>query len=445
MMLYDSSGSVVGVLIGRSSLVRPVSLSGRKLVDVTVTSPGKRLLNNIAFLAMLIVLPAIPWYVTIAIRYYDGALVVPNAAFISHIAAPTLSTCALYLAWLVFQIGLAWLLPGRIVAGAPLEGGRSLDYKLNGLTAYLLTLGAVASLVSLDVVEASFLYDQLDAFVTTTNLVVLGLCFVMYAIGRRQASPKEKLLNPIEAYFVGATLNPRTGSLDWKFVCESRPGMILWVLLDVSFAAAQLAKHGHISSGMWLVCAFQILYVTDYFVLEEAILTTWDIRHEPFGFMLCWGCLVWIPFTFSLQALYLVDHAVALPAYAIAGIVLLNMTGYLIFRGANLQKHRFRKGSRELFGWPAQYIQTKHGTKLLTSGFWGIARHSNYLGDLMMGLAWCLATGFSSVLSYFYFIYFVILLVHRERRDNDHCARKYGADWEEYTRKVPWRILPFVY
>jgi protein-S-isoprenylcysteine O-methyltransferase Ste14 len=162
--------------------------------------------------------------------------------------------------------------------------------------------------------------------------------------------------------------------------------------------------------------------------------------------MLCWGCLVWIPFTFSLQALYLVDHPQDLSLPAVVLLVLFDLTGYAIFRGANLQKHRFRKRPEQtIWGRRPDYIQTARGTKLLVSGFWGIARHSNYLGDLMMGLAWCLTTGFSRVLPYFYFVYFVILLVHRERRDNDHCARKYGPDWEQYTQRVRWRILPFVY
>jgi protein-S-isoprenylcysteine O-methyltransferase Ste14 len=72
-------------------------------------------------------------------------------------------------------------------------------------------------------------------------------------------------------------------------------------------------------------------------------------------------------------------------------------------------------------------------------------RHPNYLGDLMMGLAWCLCTGFEHLLPYFYIIYFTILLVHREYRDARHCARKYGSDWELYTSQVRWRILPGVY
>ena len=29
-------------------------------------------------------------------------------------------------------------------------------------------------------------------------------------------------------------------------------------------------------------------------------------------------------------------------------------------------------------------MQTKRGTKLLTSGWWGFSRHPNYFGDLIM-------------------------------------------------------------
>lgn len=415
-------------------------------MDVTTQTPAQRRAYNAAFLLLLIALPPITWYVTVAIRHYDGALVVPDGEFWSHVAMPSPTTVVFYLGWLAFQIGLAVFLPGRIAQGVPLEDGRTLPYKLNGLSALVVTLVVVFALVAFDVLPATFFYDHLSPLVTTANVVVLALCGVMYAIGRKQASPKERLLNPLEAYFVGATRNPRTGSLDWKFFCESRPGMILWVLMNLSFAAAQYERHGSVSNAMIAVCLFQIFYVVDYFVLEEAILTTWDIRHEPFGFMLCWGSLVWVPFTFSLQGLYLVDHAHTLGPWALTGIAVLNFAGYIIFRGANLQKHRFRKNPEGLiWGKRPEYIQTPQGTKLLVSGFWGLSRHSNYLGDLMMGLAWCLTTGLTRLLPYFYFIYFVILLVHRERRDHHHCARKYGPAWEEYASRVRWRILPGVY
>ncbi|MEZ4450188.1 MAG: hypothetical protein R3B09_11995 [Nannocystaceae bacterium] len=52
---------------------------------------------------------------------------------------------------------------------------------------------------------------------------------------------------------------------------------------------------------------------------------------------------------------------------------------------------------------------------------------------------------FGGVVPYFYVAYFTILLVHRERRDHAACAAKYGADWEAYCAKVPYRIVPYLY
>lgn len=88
---------------------------------------------------------------------------------------------------------------------------------------------------------------------------------------------------------------------------------------------------------MWLVNGFQLLYVGDalwYEVrldwareangilrmpsglslcvwvlsLQESVLTTMDIIHDGFGFMLAFGDLAWVPFTYSLQAQFLLYH-----------------------------------------------------------------------------------------------------------------------------------------
>ena len=162
--------------------------------------------------------------------------------------------------------------------------------------------------------------------------------------------------------------------------------------------------------------------------------------------MLCWGDLVWVPFTYTVQAYYLVEHTHELPLWGTAAIVLLNVAGYVIFRGANLQKHRFRRNpDRPIWGRPAKFIATAQGSLLLASGWWGLSRHMNYFGDLLMGLAWCLPCLFESPLPYFYIFYSTILLVHRERRDHDMCAMRYGKDWEAYCAMVPYRIVPGVY
>ena len=119
--------------------------------------------------------------------------------------------------------------------------------------------------------------------------------------------------------------------------------------------------------------------------------------------------------------------------------------------GAVPQYHRYHAEVSYLdelariWGKPPTFIETKRGTLLLTAGFWGVARHMNYLGDLMMAAAWCLSCGFGHIAPYFYFIYFAPLLINRERRDDEICRAKYGADWDEYGRRVRFRIIPGIY
>jgi Delta14-sterol reductase len=57
---------------------------------------------------------------------------------------------------------------------------------------------------------------------------------------------------------------------------------------------------------------------------------------------------------------------------------------------------------------------------------------------------WCLVGGFDSIVPYYYAIYFMILLVHRSIRDDDLCQQKYGKDWDEYKKQVPYRFIPGV-
>jgi len=48
-------------------------------------------------------------------------------------------------------------------------------------------------------------------------------------------------------------------------------------------------------------------------------------------------------------------------------------------------------------------------------------------------------------MTYYYVVYFDNLLIHRERRDDEKCHRKYGKDWEKYRETVRSRIIPGVY
>jgi hypothetical protein len=61
-------------------------------------------------------------------------------------------------------------------------------------------------------------------------------------------------------------LNPSIGSFDIKSFNELRPGLILWVLVNMSMVCEQAARRGgfeNVTDSMWLVLAFQTWYVAD--------------------------------------------------------------------------------------------------------------------------------------------------------------------------------------
>ena len=162
---------------------------------------------------------------------------------------------------------------------------------------------------------------------------------------------------------MGRELNPRWGSFDWKEFCELRPGLIGWMLLNAAMMLKQYERLGYVTGSMILVNVFQGLYVWDAQYQERAILTTMDITTDGVGFMLVFGDLAWVPFTYSIQARYLVDHDPMLGLPALAAIVGVNVCGYLIFRGANGQKDAFRRDPKSPSLAHLTFLQTKRGTK----------------------------------------------------------------------------------
>ncbi|KAH8104481.1 ERG4/ERG24 ergosterol biosynthesis protein [Cristinia sonorae] len=353
----------------------------------------------------------------------------------------------LYIAWYAFCVAAWFLLPGDWIEGTTLRTGEKKLYKINAFGTFLLALGLVAgSIWRFGFESFTFLYERWVGFVTAAVIMAVAQAFFVYAMSFRSG----KLLalggnsgNVIYDWFIGRELNPSIGSFDFKSFNEIRPGLILWVLIDISMACEQAVRRGgQITDSMWLILAFQTWYVADCMYNEPAIFTTMDITTDGFGYMLSVGDLVWVPFVYSLQARYLVFNQVELGPVWTAIVLVVNFTGYYIFRQSNGEKNDFRNGKNPK---NLKFMTTASGSKLITSGWWGRSRHPNYLGDLLMAFAWSLTTKFNTPVTYFYPIYFAVLLIHRQLRDEDKCAAKYGADWDKYTKIVPYRIIPYIY
>ncbi|XP_043931765.1 delta(14)-sterol reductase TM7SF2 isoform X1 [Protopterus annectens] len=336
----------------------------------------------------------------------------------------------------------------KIAEGQILRDGSKLKYRINAFHAFVMT-SVVVGIGLASGLHLSYIYDHFLQFAVSASVVSFVLSIFLYI---KSLCVKESLLapggnsgNPIYDFFIGHELNPRIGSFDLKYFCELRPGLIGWVLINLAMLSKESELRGSVSTAMILVNIFQFVYVIDALWNEEAILTTMDIVHDGFGLMLAFGDLTWVPFTYSLQSYFLVNHPVELNAFAAVIITILNLLGYFIFRRANSQKNTFRRNPKDPAVADLQTIATATGKRLLVSGWWGFVRHPNYLGDLIMALAWSLPCGFTHILPYFYVIYFTVLLIHREARDEHQCRKKYGLAWEEYCKRVPYRIFPYMY
>ncbi|KAJ8605104.1 hypothetical protein CTAYLR_000402 [Chrysophaeum taylorii] len=342
--------------------------------------------------------------------------------------------------WIGFQAVLQLLLPGRRALGAKLATGDRLEYLLNGHLAFWVSLLAVSQM------PLAGLYDDFPELAVAACFVSIFLAVCLYAASFRRPTP---LLaqpgttgSPLYDFFMGRELNPRIGPLDLKCFCELRPGLIGWLVLDLGCCAKRRQLRGSVGLPLALVTLFQGLYVWDALYFEKSILTTMDITTDGFGLMLAFGDLAWVPFTYSLQARFLVDHDANISTLLLLAILALQFGGYFVFRGANSQKDLFRSDFRRAEQRGIRWIETASGRKLIISGFWGAARKINYTGDWLMSLAWCLLTGFNSPIPYFYCTYFAVLLVHRAMRDDHACARKYGDDWPKYKALVPYVFIP---
>ena len=404
------------------------------------------------------------------------------------------------LAYYALCLALQLLLPGVESTGVKLDNGARHKYKFNTFNSALIILGGCAIGTAFQGTSFpvwTFIWNKFPQIVTTNLLISWALSIYVYFRSfsvphSGEANPQHRELakggqsgNIIYDFFIGRELNPRIDlprslpviggqTLDIKAFCEMRPGMVGYIILNLAFIAHQYHIYSTVSDSILLIAVFQSVYVLDALYMEPAILTTMDITTDGFGFMLAFGDLVWLPFVYSLQCRYLAVHPVHLGVWGIAGVLAVQGLGYYIFRAANNEKNRFRTDSKDPRVQHLTSIPTQTGSRLLTSGWWGRARHINYLGDWIMAWSYSLPTGLAGYLikthrypltgnvsrevvqdksvqgwgmifTYFYVLYFAVLLVHRERRDEEKCKRKYGADWEKYTSKVKSRIIPYVY
>ena len=337
------------------------------------------------------------------------------------------------------------LLPGRWVDGYVRDAaGRPLRYRLNGLAVFLVVVAGYVVLAANGVVAWDVFYQQRYAMLATA--CVLGLIFT-FAIVLPVPRVRASLLQDL---YLGRLENPRWGGgrVDAKMFLYL-VGATMLELCVLSFAAHHgSAFEADPSPGVLLYAALFSFFLLDYIIFERVHLYTYDFIAERVGFKLGWGCLAFYPFFYCVGLWFVAElpnpHVSPLLLTAAA---LLFFAGWVLARGANMQKYYFKtQPERPSFGPLPQRALGNGQRRILVSGFWGLSRHVNYLGELLMASGLALSLGYPKLIwVWLYPLYYVVLLVPRQLDDDRRCAEKYGALWDEYRRAVPKRIVPFVY
>jgi delta14-sterol reductase len=333
-------------------------------------------------------------------------------------------------------------LPGKLREGAIQPDGTCKLYKLNGLALFVATTIAVAAGTLLFNLSLAPVREYFWYLFAVANLFAFIGTGILYVTGKRASGGEKPLPGKILSdLWFGVEFNPTWLGVDLKMFAY-QPSLIGLGLINASFAFVQYETYDRISVPMWMFQAFWWLYLASHYYYEEFMLSTWDVIAEKFGFMLVWGDLVLVPFFYSIVGWFLVDRIEPISWNAVAAISLLYLFGLWLFRGANLQKHRFKQNpNANIWGQPARTV----GGKLLISGWWGIGRKLNYTGEICLYLAIALTTGFHSFIPYLLPLWLCLLLIHRARRDEHRCRSKYGDLWTTYCTKARFRMMPFVY
>ncbi|CAH1173489.1 unnamed protein product [Phaedon cochleariae] len=351
---------------------------------------------------------------------------------------------------------------GSKISGLPNKHGK-LDYILNGLFAFSLILSVVCALELRNVGVFSYvvkhLFHLLFGSVLLGLVVSIGVYLKSFYVPVSALNAHAVGRGGVYGFFMGQEVNPRWFSVVDVKVLFFRASVIGSILIDFAFLYQSLShrwtsaqdpensaafdpKFLTTQPTLFVLVLLRTIYFTDSLIFESTWITSFTNRQEGFGYLLAMSyCLA--PFFYALPVKFVVENGVELASWKLAVVSLVFAFGYLLYRASNNQKNAFRNNPYSPAMSHLVTIPTTQGRKLVASGFWGIVRHPNYLGDILMHLSLVpfvlltppLLVGLLTVL----------ILVHRTGRDNARCQRKYGAAWERYCNRVRYALVPKVY
>ncbi|QMW26302.1 hypothetical protein G4B84_001547, partial [Aspergillus flavus NRRL3357] len=349
-------------------------------------------------------------------------------------AYPTAKGWAIYWIFFILEAAMYCYMPGVSSIGRELkhEGGKTLPYYCSAYCSFYATLTIAAVLHFTRAFPLYTLIDEFGSIMSVATLSGFLDSFIVYMQAILRGRTHRLSGSPVYDFLMGAELNPRIGILDFKMLYEVRIPWFILFLITCSVAARQYEIYGYVSAEVVFLAGAHYLYTNACVKAEQMIITSWDMYFEELGFLLTFWNMAGVPFTYCHCALYLANHDPSeyrWNRYSLSAFAVLYIFFYWVWDSSNGQKNAFRhqeKGQlikRNTF--PQVPWQAIKNPKVIETD----------TGDNIMVDDW-------SPFPWFYFIFFMIMIIHRTNRDINRCQRKNGEAWKRYEREVPYLFIP---
>lgn len=218
------------------------------------------------------------------------------------------------------------------------------------------------------------------------NMIGFAATVLLYLRGRFSPDCGDaKLDGPLRDMYWGVELHPLILGTRVKLLC-CRVGMMYWTLMCVTapVLSALNSDTGLPSNAILASCAIQMVYNVKFFLWEDGYINSMDMAVDKAGFMICWGCLAYVPSVYTLVCYYLAkmgpsNDVITVPMAV--GMFVAGMVLTLLNYWVDVQRTRFRDSDGKENIWGAKPVVlrapyvTEDGKKrmscLLCSGWWG--------------------------------------------------------------------------
>ncbi|CAF2527836.1 unnamed protein product [Rotaria sp. Silwood2] len=286
------------------------------------------------------------------------------------------------------------------------------SYRHNGIVAFVFSLGGIYLLNWLNIIRASYVYDNINKILLASIIVSCFISLLLYMKGTENRHLKQ--INPIVAFFYGTDINLTIDGINLKLFFELRVGLIGWACLNLCYflKTMELYTYRRLSVCVLIVIQ-QILHALQLIWYEEDHRINDNRKKETIGFIRIFGSLCWFPFLWCLPCQYLTLANYPIKNFYIIGSIIVFIIGISMYRASHNQQETLRKLCKK----NGKSMIFNDGLILLASNDCFLYRHPYYLGYLLMLMSWSLPCGSTSV-PWMLPTYYLLVICHNSQSED---------------------------